>query len=137
MSRKKVKKNIPFFKITLFSAFISSLCCFAPIIFVFFGLASISTAAYWGNYFFFGYWWLFIAIGLFLISVMLTIYWRKNQVCTLDAAKRHRRQIINSILISLILFIILYLAIEMLWEIIWIKMGLTTWESFSALFQKL
>ncbi len=128
-------KNQFFVKYALLAAFISSLCCFTPIIFVLLGLASISTAAYRGNYFFFGYWWLFIAIGLFLIATMLTIYWRKNQVCTLDAVRRHRRQIINSILLSLILFIFLYLAIEILWEILWIKMGLTTWKGVGALFQ--
>lgn len=135
MPNKNTNNKKSFFKISLIAAFISSLCCFTPIVFVLLGLATASTAAYWGNYFFFGFWWLFIAIGLFLIAIMLTVYWRKNQICTLDAVKRHRRQIINSILLSIMLFIFLYLAIEVLWEIIWIKMGLTTWKGFSELFQ--
>lgn len=134
MSKNEQKKNkSSIAKYVFLAALISSLCCFSPIIFVLFGLATVSTAAYWGNYFFFGYWWLFIAIGLFFITLMLVIYWRKNRVCTLDEVKRHRRKIINSILFSLSLFIVFYVAIEILWELIWIKMGLTSWEEFQKL----
>lgn len=115
-------------KYALLAAFIASLCCLAPIIFVLLGLASVSVAAYWGNYFFFGYWWLFIAIGLLLITLMLIIHWRNNQVCTLDAAKRNRRKIINSFLLTVALFIGFYIVMEIVWELIWIQMGLTTWE---------
>lgn len=134
MPNKNIENKKSFLKISLIAAFISSLCCFMPIVFVLLGLASASTAAYWGNYFFFGFWWLFIAIGLFLIAIMLTIYWRKNQICTLDAARRHRRKIINSILFSLLVFIVFYVVIEVLWELIWIKMGLTNLGELRKLF---
>lgn len=134
MSKIEKKSKNSFIAYVFLAAFISSLCCFSPIVFVLFGLATVSTAAYWGNYFFFGFWWLFIAVGLFFIALMLLIYWRKKQICTLDDVKRHRRKIINSVLLSLSLFIVFYVAIEMLWEFIWIKMGLTSWEEFRKLF---
>ncbi|PIZ05089.1 MAG: hypothetical protein COY58_00920 [Gammaproteobacteria bacterium CG_4_10_14_0_8_um_filter_38_16] len=131
MNEKKLNKK-PFLIFALIAAFISSLCCFTPIIFVLFGLAAASTAAYWGNYFFFGFWWLFIAIGILLIAVMLIIYWRKNQVCTLDAVKRNKRKIINSVLLSFTLFIVIYIGVEILWELVWIKFGMTSWEELRS-----
>jgi len=130
---KKQNKKFPFAKYTFLAAFISSLCCFAPIIFVLLGLASISTAAYWGNYFFFGYWWLFISIGLIIIMSMLIFYWRKQKVCTLDSVKRNRYRIINSILFSVSAFILFYVLLEIIWEMIWIYMGLTSFEELGKL----
>jgi len=128
MSKNIKKKTIIIY--SLIAAFISSLCCFAPIIFVLLGLATASTAAFWGNYLFFGYWWLFLAIGIFLIFIFLLIYWRKHQVCTIDSAKKNRRKIINSFLLSISIFIVFYIFIEVLWELIWIKMGMSDGEIF-------
>jgi len=76
------------------SAFLASMCCFPSVVLVFFGLASVSSAAalsndlYWGTN---GMGWfrpLLSTVSVVLVLVGLIFYFRSEGICTLDQAKK-------------------------------------------------
>ena len=78
------------------SAFLASMCCFPSVVLVFFGLASVSSAAalsndlYWGTN---GMGWFrpaLSAISVVLVVAGLVMYFRGEGICSLDEAKRQR-----------------------------------------------
>ena len=89
--------------LVLSSAVVASLCCLPSVVLVLFGLASVSTAAalsdrlYWGPTRYVLY-----AVSVALAVAGLVLYFRRRGVCTLDAAKRERRRIINTTLLVLL-----------------------------------
>jgi len=98
------------------SAFLASMCCFPSVVLVFFGLASVSSAAalsndlYWGTN---GMGWfrpLLSAVSVVLVLVGLTLYFRSEGICTLDQAKKQRTRIVNTSLVVLILSTLIYLV---------------------------
>ena len=98
------------------SAFLASMCCFPSVVLVFFGLASVSSAAalsndlYWGTN---GMGWfrpLLSSVSVVFVLVGLTLYFRSEGICTFDQAKKQRKRIVNTSLVVLILSTLIYLV---------------------------
>jgi len=116
------------------SAFLASMCCFPSVVLVFFGLASVSSAAALSNDLYRGTngmgWFrpLLSGVSVVLVLVGLTLYFRSEGICTLDQAKKQRTRIVNTSLVVLILSTLIYLvfnyvvltevgiALELPWE---------------------
>ncbi len=117
------------------SAFVASLCCFPSVVLVFFGLASVSSAAalsndlYWGTN---GMGWfrpLLLSLSTALVLAGLVLYFRNNGICTLDEARRQRKRIINTSIVVLMLAFISYIVLNF---IILTELGVALnlpWES--------
>jgi len=98
------------------SAFLASMCCFPSVVLVFFGLASVSSAAalsndlYWGTN---GMGWFrpaLSAVSVLLIVAGLVMYFRGEGICSLDEAKRQRKRIINTSIVVLSLALAAYIV---------------------------
>ncbi len=101
--RAFLKKSISF------SAFIAGLCCFSPIVFVLLGLSTTAFASSLADTLYGTYRWVFRAAGLLLLLGSLGWYfYKKENVCSIDAAKRKRTKIINITLIALITAVLVY-----------------------------
>ena len=116
------------------SAFMASMCCFPSVVLVFFGLASISTAAALSDNLYWGYngmgWFrpLLLIASTMMVVVGLVVYFRKEGICSLDEAKRQRQRVINTSLFvgtfTVALYIVfnyvilteLGIALELPWE---------------------
>ena len=97
------------FKTTGIPVAFASLCCLTPLFLVFFGLATVSFASSLANVLYGDYKWAFRALGLVLLAISMIIYFRKQKgICTLDEAKKRRREIINTTLLFLIVGVIGY-----------------------------
>lgn len=95
----------------------ASLCCLSPVILVLLGISTVSFAGSLADTLYFGYKWAFRVIGLLTLVASLIYYFRRKGVCTLDQAKRHRNEIVNTALITLIFavggyFFFLYVVVE-------------------------
>ena len=114
----------------LSSAFVSSLCCFPSIVLVMLGLSTTTAAAalsdrlYWG-----------IArpilytISILMLCAGLWMYFRKQNICTLDDVKRNRNKVINTILIVFIVsFLIYFVWNYIVLELIGLAIGIDEWE---------
>lgn len=77
------------------------LCCVTPVVAVMIGLASVSTAAAFGNILYGDYRWAFRLFGVAVLAAALVRYFRKQGVCTLDQVKRRRNWVINVTLLAL------------------------------------
>ena len=102
---KKTKSKIdkkPLF-IGLIGGFIASLCCITPLVIVFFGLASVSTAMIFSKY---GYIFFTLAI-IFIIIALLLYYKKRNKTCSLEDKKKNKYYVIATIIIMVIIYIIL------------------------------
>ena len=98
------------------SAFLASMCCFPSVVLVFFGLASVSSAAalsndlYWGTN---GMGWFrpaLSAVSVLLVVAGLVMYFRREGICSLDEAKRQRKRIINTSIVVLSLAFVSYIV---------------------------
>lgn len=98
------------------SAFLASMCCFPSVVLVFFGLASVSSAAalsndlYWGTN---GMGWFrpaLSATSVALVVAGLVMYFRGEGICSLDEAKRQRKRIINTSIVVLSLALVTYIV---------------------------
>lgn len=87
----------------------ASLCCLSPIIVVLLGLSTVSFASSLADTLYGTYKWVFRSIGLVLLLISLILYFRHKGVCTLEAAKRRRNEIINTSILALIAGIIGYI----------------------------
>ena len=114
-------------KITWLPIVGASFCCLSPIILVLLGLGSVSFAASLTDVFYGEYKWTFRVFGLLLLLASLLWYFTKVKgVCTFDAAKRRRNEIVNAVLVTLIAGVIgyvffLYVVVHYLgvWLNIW------------------
>lgn len=88
------------------------LCCITPLVLVLFGLASISTAVSVDNVLTGTFVWLFRSVGLLFVALALVVYFRRGGLCTLDAARRQRNRIINTVLLTLLFVIGSYIGFE-------------------------
>ncbi|NQV93279.1 hypothetical protein HQ403_02145 [Candidatus Kaiserbacteria bacterium] len=96
-------------KITGLPVVVASLCCLSPLILVFLGLSTISFASSLSDTFYGEYKWVFRGVGLlFLIATTAFYFWREKGICTLDEAKKRRKEIINTTLLVLIVGIVGY-----------------------------
>ncbi|MBI2564414.1 hypothetical protein HYV79_00290 [Candidatus Woesearchaeota archaeon] len=96
------------FFLSSISAFVASLCCFAPLILFLLGLSTASFASSLADVFYGQYKWFFRFAGIFFLLVAFIFYLRKKGICTLDQAKKQRNKIINLFLILVITAMILY-----------------------------
>ena len=113
-------------KITGLPVLFASLCCVAPLILVLFGLSTVAFAASLSDTFYGTYRWAFRGVGLLLLILSLTFYFRKKGICTINQVKRNRRKIINTTLLVLGIAILayifwLYVVVEIIgiWVGIW------------------
>tara|TARA_Y100000310_G_C20672281_1_gene810948 strand:- start:1559 stop:1939 length:381 start_codon:yes stop_codon:yes gene_type:complete len=93
------------------TAIVAGLCCFTPVVLVFFGLSSVAFAASLADTLYGQNKWWFRAAGLLFLS--LALYWyiyKKEKVCTLDDFKRKKRKILNMVLITLISGVLAYIV---------------------------
>ena len=117
------------------SAFLASMCCFPSVVLVFFGLASVSSAAalsndlYWGTN---GMGWVrptLMVLSTLLVLAGLVMYFRSEGICSLDEAKRQRKRIINTSIVVLSLALLSYIVFNF---IILTELGVALdlpWES--------
>ena len=97
-------------KISGIPVVLASLCCLSPVILVLLGISSVSFASSLADTLYGGYKWVFRGIGLVALFGSLAYYWYKQKgVCTLDAAKRRRNEIVNSIMLALVTGVLGYL----------------------------
>ena len=90
-------------KITGVPVLFASLCCLSPLVLVFLGLSSVSFASSLADTFYGQYKWAFRSIGIFLLVITTLLYFRHRRgICSLDAIRKKRREIINSVLLILI-----------------------------------
>ena len=116
------------FKLTSIPVLFASLCCLAPIILVLFGLSTVAFAASLSETFYGSYKWAFRGVGLLFLALSLFIYFRKKGICTIDQAKKQRKQIINTILLAFIFSVIGYIFwLYFIVEYLGVFLGL--WES--------
>ncbi|MEX1997806.1 MAG: hypothetical protein WEA04_04000 [Candidatus Andersenbacteria bacterium] len=108
------------FKITWFPVMIASLCCFAPVVLVLFGLSTVAFAASLSDVLYGQYKWWFRFVGLILLTLSFVFYLRRSKgICTIDQAKQRRHEIINLALIIFSVGVIgyilwLYVAVELI-----------------------
>jgi hypothetical protein len=119
--KKFLKKFVPV------SAFFAGLCCFTPVVLVFFGLGSVAYAASLSDLLYGSFKWVFRGVALlFLILALGWYFYKKENVCDFDELKKKRKRIINFSLLVLISFVLayifwLYVVVELL------GMGLGIW----------
>ncbi len=113
-------------KIIPATAVIGGLCCLTPVILVLFGLSSIAFAASLSDTLYGTYRWVFRGAALLFLLVALGYYfYKKEGICSLNALKRKRTKIINTVLITLIIAVIAYVIwLYVIVEIIGIFLGI-------------
>lgn len=103
----KIKEAL---KISSIPVVVASLCCLSPIILVLLGVGTVGFASSLADTLYGEYKWYFRIAGLALMAIALVLYFRrKKNICTLDAAKRRRNEIINTIALVLVAGILGYL----------------------------
>jgi hypothetical protein len=117
-----------FFKLSGVPVVVASLCCLSPVILVVFGLGTVGFASTLADTLYGEYKWYFRIAGLIAMAIALTLYFRRTKnICSLDAAKRHRNEIINTIALTLIVGVIGY--IFFLYVVVhYIGVWLTIWK---------
>ncbi|MEX0652151.1 MAG: hypothetical protein WD509_01390 [Candidatus Paceibacterota bacterium] len=96
-------------KVTGLPVVVASLCCLSPLVLVLFGLSTVSFASSLSDTFYGEYKWAFRGVGLLLLVASTLFYFYKQKgVCTLDEAKKRRKEIINTSLLVLIVGVIGY-----------------------------
>jgi hypothetical protein len=113
-------------KIIPISAFIGGLCCFAPVVLVLFGISSLTFAISLTDLLYGQYAWAFRGIAFLFLSIGLIWYfYKKENICSLDEAKRKKQLIFNFTLTSIIILTVAYLIwTYVIVEILGIALGL-------------
>ena len=92
------------------TVFLAGLCCFTSAVLVLLGLGSVSFAASLADTLYGTYKWVFRGAALFfLLAAICWYFYKKEGICTLDAAKRNRARILNTVLLAIIAAVVLYL----------------------------
>ncbi len=97
-------------KIISVPVFFASLCCLSPVLIVLFGLGSVAFAASLADVFYGEYKWVFRGVGLILLVLSLVWYFRRKKICTLSDIAKHRRTVINTIIITLAVSVVGYIV---------------------------
>lgn len=90
------------FGLSLPSAIIASLCCLSPLVFVLMGASVSSFGVALFTRMLAPFEWVFFAVGLLSLAGSLVLYFRKQGICTLDAARARRREILNATLLAVV-----------------------------------
>ncbi|MBR9702591.1 hypothetical protein GOV10_01015 [Candidatus Woesearchaeota archaeon] len=88
----------------------ASLCCLSPIILVLFGISGVAFASSLADTLYGDFKWVFRGVGLLLLLLGIAYYYWKKGVCTFDAVKQRRNEILNTILIAVVSAIIGYIV---------------------------
>ncbi len=89
---------------------LASLCCLSPVILVLLGVSSVSFASSLADTLYGEYKWVFRAIGLMALLGSLAYYlYRQKGICSLDAVKRRRNEIINYVALTVAVGVFGYL----------------------------
>jgi amino acid transporter len=105
--KKKYKEIL---KLSGIPVFIASLCCVTPILFVVFGLGTVTFASSLADNLYGEHKWYFRLAGLVVMAGTLVWYFYKSKgICTIDQAKKRRNEILNTILLSLIVGVLGYI----------------------------
>lgn len=88
----------------------ASLCCLSPVILVLFGLSTVAFGSSLADSLYGEYKWIFRGAGLLFLLLGIAYYYWKKGVCTFDAVKRRRNEIINTILISIAVAVVGYIV---------------------------
>ncbi len=114
------------FRLTWLPVVGASLCCLSPVIIVLLGLGTVAYGTSLADTLYGDYKWIFRSAGLLLLLISLVLYFRKKGVCTLDAAKRRKNEIINTVLLALVAtvagyFFFLYVVVHYIgvWLDLW------------------
>jgi hypothetical protein len=104
-------------KLTWLPVLVASLCCLTPVVLVLLGLATVSAAVSLTDVLYGQYKWLFRGVGLLLLAGSVALYVRRTKgICTLDAAKRRRSEIVNVsmfvLIVGLVGYGVVYYALE-------------------------
>ena len=107
-------------------AFIAGLCCFTPVVLVLFGLSTVAFAASLADTLYGSYKWAFRGVSLVLLLASLGWYfYKKENVCSLDAVKKKRTKIINFTLLTLGIGVVAYIIwLYVVVELIGIGLGI-------------
>lgn len=105
-----VQKLKEILQISAVPVFIASLCCVSPLILVIFGIGSVGFASSLATTLYGTYKWYFRFAGLIAMSVSLVLYFRRTKgICTMNAAIRHRNEILNTVALTIIVGVLGYL----------------------------
>lgn len=115
------------FKLTWLPVVGASLCCLSPIIFLLLGFGGVAFASSLADNLYHNYKWVFRSIGLLLLLASVWWHFRKKGVCTLDQAKRHRNEIVNTLLITGFVGVIGYIVFLYVVVHYW-GVALTLWQ---------
>lgn len=97
-------------KITGIPVVLASLCCLSPILLVVFGIGTVGFASSLADTLYGEYKWVFRIVGLIAMAGSLFWYFRRSKnICTLDAVKRRRNEILNTVAITLIVGVLGYI----------------------------
>ena len=103
----KIKELI---KVARLPVVFASLCCLSPLVLVLFGLSTVAFASSLADTLYGDYKWIFRALGLILLLISVIVYFRKQKgICTIDQAKKRKREIINTTLLVLITGVLGYI----------------------------
>jgi hypothetical protein len=113
-------------KIIPLTALIGGLCCFTPVILVFFGLSSVAFAASLSDTLYGTYKWLFRGSALLFLLIGLGWFlYKREGICSLNQLKRKKRKVINLILLSVTISVLSYIIwLYVIVEIIGINLGI-------------
>lgn len=97
-------------KISSIPVVLASLCCLSPVILVLIGVSTVSFASSLADTLYGDYKWYFRSAGLLTLLLALYFYLtRQKGICTIDAAKRRRNEIINYLALTLVAGVLGYL----------------------------
>lgn len=108
------------------AAFIGGLCCFAPVVVVLAGIGSVAYAASLTDLLYYEYAWAFRLAGLaFLLGAAAVYLYTNEDVCSVDAAVRKRRKIVNLLGVALVAGTVAYVVwLYVIVEIIGLLLGI-------------
>lgn len=94
--------------IGIFSAIFASICCVGPLILVLVGLGGLGIGVVIGKY----HWW-FLGIGVLLISIAWSYYFKEKRTCDLKACQMENKRITQIILTFATLIIIFFIGVNL------------------------
>lgn len=118
--RRFLKRSVPV------AAFIGGLCCFTPVAVVLLGIGSVSYAVSLTDLLYYEYAWAFRLAGLaFLLGAFVVHLYANEGVCTVDAAVRRRRQILNLLGLTVSVAVFAYVVwLYIIVEIVGLLLGI-------------
>ncbi len=96
-------------RLTGIPVLLASMCCLSPLIFFLLWIVSLSVATELAELFYGTYKWVFRWVGLLSLVWALWWYFYTKGVCTLDAVKKQRKKVINTILLVFSVWILAYI----------------------------